>query len=152
MASRAAAFRSSRSRRSSGCGARTDGVVAETPQGAVRAKQAIIATNSYSDLTGATAHMQRTLIPFRSAIIATDSCRAISRASLMPTGRTYTETKRMMRWFRMVDNRVIFGGRGAFGKQDLQAAFDALAQGDGRHLPGSRRRAARLQMVGPRRR
>ena len=27
------------------------GVVAETPQGAVRAKQAIIATNSYSDLT-----------------------------------------------------------------------------------------------------
>ena len=45
---------------------------------------------------------------------------------LMPTGRTYTETKRMMRWFRMVDNRVIFGGRGAFGKQDSESAFDAL--------------------------
>ncbi|KRQ16454.1 NAD(P)/FAD-dependent oxidoreductase [Bradyrhizobium manausense] len=103
-----------------------DGVVAETPEGAVRAGQAIIATNSYSDLTGATARMQRTLIPFRSALIATEKLPRNLAGKLMPTGRTYTETKRMMRWFRMVDNRVIFGGRGAFGKQDSQTAFDAL--------------------------
>lgn len=103
-----------------------DGIVAETPQGAVRAKQAIIATNSYSDLTAATAHMQRTLIPFRSAMVATEKLPRNLAGKLMPTGRTYTETKRMMRWFRMVDNRVIFGGRGAFGKEDSQAAFDAL--------------------------
>jgi gamma-glutamylputrescine oxidase len=102
------------------------GIVAETPRGVVRAKQAIIATNSYSDLTDATLHMQRTLIPFRSAIIATDALPRNLAGRLMPTGRTYTETKRMMRWFRMVDNRVIFGGRGAFGKQDSEAAFDAL--------------------------
>ncbi|MEY9123143.1 NAD(P)/FAD-dependent oxidoreductase [Bradyrhizobium yuanmingense] len=103
-----------------------DGIVAETPQGAVRARQAIIATNSYSDLTGATAHLQRTLVPFRSAMVATERLPGNLAGKLMPTGRTYTETKRMMRWFRMVDNRVIFGGRGAFGKQDSQAAFDAL--------------------------
>lgn len=103
-----------------------DGIVAETPQGAVRARQAIIATNSYSDLTGATVHMQRTLIPFRSAMVATEQLPRNLAGKLMPTGRTYTETKRMMRWFRMVDNRVIFGGRGAFGKQDSEAAFDAL--------------------------
>ncbi|QQO15222.1 FAD-binding oxidoreductase [Bradyrhizobium diazoefficiens] len=102
------------------------GIVAETPQGAVRAKQAIIATNSYSDLTDATRHMQRTLVPFRSAIIATDTLPRNLAGRLMPTGRTYTETKRMMRWFRMVDNRVIFGGRGAFGRQDSESAFDAL--------------------------
>lgn len=103
-----------------------DGIVAETPQGVVRAKQAIIATNSYSDLTDATAHLQRTLIPFRSAMVATEQLPRNLAGKLMPTGRTYTETKRMMRWFRMVDNRVIFGGRGAFGKQDSEAAFDAL--------------------------
>ncbi|WP_426426328.1 NAD(P)/FAD-dependent oxidoreductase [Bradyrhizobium genosp. A] len=103
-----------------------DGIVAETPQGAVRARQAIIATNSYSDLTGATAHMQRTLIPFRSAMVATEQLPRNLAGKLMPTGRTYTETKRMMRWFRMVDHRVIFGGRGAFGKQDSETAFDAL--------------------------
>ncbi|VIO65267.1 Gamma-glutamylputrescine oxidoreductase [Bradyrhizobium ivorense] len=105
-----------------------DGIIAETPRGTVRAKQAIIATNSYSDLTGATAHLQRMLIPFRSAMVATERLPGNLAGKLMPTGRTYTETKRMMRWFRMVDNRVIFGGRGAFGKQDSQAAFDALGK------------------------
>ena len=103
-----------------------DGVVAETPEGGVRARQAIIATNSYSDLTSATARVQRTLVPFRSALIATEKLSPNLAGSLMPTGRTYTETKRMMRWFRKVDDRVIFGGRGAFGKQDSEGAFDAL--------------------------
>jgi glycine/D-amino acid oxidase-like deaminating enzyme len=92
----------------------------------VRARQVIIATNSYSDLTPATRHMQHTLVPFRSAIIATDKLPHNLAGHLMPTGRTYTETKRMMRWFRMVDDRVVFGGRGAFGKQDSESAFDAL--------------------------
>ena len=103
-----------------------DGVVAETPDGVVRARRAIIATNSYSDLTSATALVQRTLVPFRSALIATEKLSPNLAGSLMPTGRTYTETKRMMRWFRKVDDRVIFGGRGAFGKQDSESAFDAL--------------------------
>jgi glycine/D-amino acid oxidase-like deaminating enzyme len=101
-------------------------MVAETPQGAVRARQAIFATNSYSDLTEATGHLQHSLVPFRSAIIATDKLPRNLAGRLLPTGRTYTETKRMMRWFRMVDDRVIFGGRGAFGKQDSEAAFGAL--------------------------
>jgi gamma-glutamylputrescine oxidase len=104
----------------------SDGVVAETPDGVVRARQAIVATNSYSDLTSATARVQRTLVPFRSALIATEKLSPNLAGSLMPTGRTYTETKRMMRWFRKVDDRVIFGGRGAFGKQDSESAFDAL--------------------------
>jgi gamma-glutamylputrescine oxidase len=103
-----------------------DGIMAETPDGVVRARQAIIATNSYSDLTSATARVQRTLVPFRSALIATEKLSPNLAGSLMPTGRTYTETKRMMRWFRKVDDRVIFGGRGAFGKQDSESAFDAL--------------------------
>ena len=101
-------------------------VVVETPHGVVRARQVIIATNSYSDLTPATRHMQHTLVPFRSAIIATEKLPRNLAGYLMPTGRTYTETKRMMRWFRMVDDRVVFGGRGAFGKQDSESAFDAL--------------------------
>ena len=102
------------------------GVLVETPRGTVRARQAIIATNSYSDLTPATGPMQRTIVPFRSAIIATQPLSANLAANIMPTGRTYTETKRMMRWFRKVDDRVIFGGRGAFGKSDSPAAFQAL--------------------------
>jgi len=103
-----------------------DGVLVETPSGVVRARQAIIATNSYSDLTPATQAYQRTLIPFRSAIIATEKLSPNLAATVMPTRRTYTETKRMMRWFRMVDDRIVFGGRGAFGKTDSPTAFRAL--------------------------
>ena len=103
-----------------------DGVVVETPNGLVRARQAIVATNSYSDLTGATRSFQRNVIPFRSAMIATEKLSPNLAATVMPSRRTYTETKRMMRWFRMVDDRVIFGGRGAFGKTDSASAFADL--------------------------
>jgi gamma-glutamylputrescine oxidase len=103
-----------------------DGILVETPDGIVRARQVVVATNSYSDMTDATRAFQRTLIPFRSAIVATQPLSANLAASIMPTRRTYSETKRMMRWFRMVDDRVIFGGRGAFGKLDSPAAFRSL--------------------------
>ncbi len=102
------------------------GVLVETPGGTVRAKQAVIATNSYSDLTPATGQLRPTLVPFRSAIIATEPLSPGLAAGIMPTRRTYSETRRMMRWFRMVDDRVVFGGRGAFGKTDSPAAFRAL--------------------------
>lgn len=48
-----------------------DGVVVGTPRGLVRAKTAILATNSYSDRTAASAQLRKKIIPFRSAMIAT---------------------------------------------------------------------------------
>ncbi|HJZ31974.1 MAG TPA: FAD-binding oxidoreductase [Hyphomicrobiaceae bacterium] len=103
-----------------------DGILLETPAGSVRARQVIIASNAYSDLTGATGAVERTVIPFRSAIIATEPLSANLAATIMPSRRTYSETRRMLRWFRMVDDRVLFGGRGAFGKADSAAAFNSL--------------------------
>ncbi len=47
-------------------------------------------------------------------------------AQILPGGRLCGDTKRMLRWFRLVDNRLIFGGRGAFGKTDSASAFEAL--------------------------
>lgn len=102
------------------------GVLIETPAGTVRARQTIIATDAYSNLTPATRYFRRTIIPFRSAIIATEQLPADLDAKLMVGRRSYTETRRMMKWFRKVDNRIIFGGRGAFGKEDAPSAFEAL--------------------------
>jgi len=28
---------------------------------------------------------------------------------LIPSGRSYSETRRMMRWFRRIDDRLLFG-------------------------------------------
>jgi glycine/D-amino acid oxidase-like deaminating enzyme len=97
-----------------------------TPGGTVRAKQVIVATNAYSDLTSATSPYQRELVPFRSAMIATECLPADLDARLMVERRSYTETRRMMKWFRKVDGRMLFGGRDAFGKEGQMTGFDAL--------------------------
>lgn len=102
------------------------GVLVETLSGTVRARQAILATNGYSWRGPATDALRRRLVPFRSAIVATAPLSHNLAAAIMPTRRTCGETRRMMRWFRMVDDRVVFGGRGAFGKDDSPAAFRAL--------------------------
>lgn len=101
-------------------------VTLRTPAGTVRAKQVIVATNAYSDLTPATAAYQRELVPFRSAMIATERLPAELDARLMVERRSYTETRRMMKWFRKVDGRMLFGGRDAFGKEGQTTGFDAL--------------------------
>lgn len=102
------------------------GILVETPGGVIRARQAIIATNAYSDLTPATARLRSRLIPFRSAMVATERLTGNLLASIVPGRRICAETRRMMRWFRVTDDRLIFGGRGAFGKTDSEVAFTAL--------------------------
>lgn len=108
--------------RSSGRG----GVTLRTPNGTVRAKQVIVGTNAYSNMTPATAAYQRELVPFRSAMIATERLPAGLDDRLMVERRSYTETRRMMKWFRKVDGRMLFGGRDAFGKEGQTTGFDAL--------------------------
>ena len=103
-----------------------EGVLIRTPGGTVRAKQVIVATNAYSSLTPATGAYQRTLVPFRSAIIATERLPAELDARLMVEQRSYTETRRMMKWFHKADGRMVFGGRDAFGKEGQLTGFDAL--------------------------
>jgi glycine/D-amino acid oxidase-like deaminating enzyme len=95
----------------------------------------IYATNGYSDLTPVTDTLHRRLIPFRSAIIATEPLAPAVLATLMPGGQVCGDTKRMLRWFRVVGDRLIFGGRGAFGKNDSETAFRALQRSMGEVFP-----------------
>jgi gamma-glutamylputrescine oxidase len=111
------------------------GVRLETTGGTVTAKQAVIATNSYSDLTPATSAVRQAIIPFRSAMIATEPLRGKDGAHLLSEGRSYTETRRMMRWFRKVGDRLLYGGRGAFGRDDSESAFAALHKAMVRQFP-----------------
>ncbi|KWA77783.1 oxidoreductase [Burkholderia ubonensis] len=102
------------------------GVTLRTPGAKVLARQVIVATNAYSDLTPATDAMRRELVPFRSAMIATERLPAELDAKLMTRRRSYTETRRMMKWFRRADGRMLFGGRDAFGKEGQDTGFEAL--------------------------
>ncbi|MFV3402977.1 NAD(P)/FAD-dependent oxidoreductase [Pseudomonas sp. NY15463] len=102
------------------------GVVVDTAQGRVRARQLVYATNAYSDLTPVTGPLHRRIVPFCSAIIATEPLAPALLASLLPGGQVCGDTKRMLRWFRVIGDRLIFGGRGAFGKDGSDAAYQAL--------------------------
>lgn len=104
----------------------TAGILIETPRGTLTARRLIIATNAYSDLTGAGEAVRRAIIPFRSAMVATAPLAPEVRRTMLRERRSYSETRRMMRWFRTFGDRMIFGGRGAFGKADSRPAFDAL--------------------------
>ncbi|NTF91362.1 FAD-binding oxidoreductase [Agrobacterium rhizogenes] len=113
----------------------SSGVCLETPHGTITARQAVIATNSYSDLTRATAAVRKAIIPFRSAMIATEPLSGKAGGALLANGRSYTETRRMMRWFRKAGDRLLYGGRGAFGKTDSESAFAALHKAMVRQFP-----------------
>lgn len=102
------------------------GAILRVPGGSVRARRVIVATNAYSNLTPATSAYQKELVPFRSAMIATERLPAALDSRLMVERRSYTETRRMMKWFRKVDGRMLFGGRDAFGKEGQTTGFDAL--------------------------
>lgn len=102
-----------------------DGASVCTPGGVVRAKQVIVATDAYGTLTNATSRYARLMIPFRTAAIATERLPRNLYDSLMVHERAYNETRRMMKWFRKADGRVLFGGRGVLGKETAHE-FTAL--------------------------
>ncbi|MGO7345432.1 NAD(P)/FAD-dependent oxidoreductase [Rhizobium johnstonii] len=111
------------------------GVLLETPGGTITAGQAVIASNSYSDLTSATSAVRKAIIPFRSAMIATAPLSGTPGAGLLAQDRSYTETRRMMRWFRKAGDRLLYGGRGAFGRTDSESAFAVLHRAMVRQFP-----------------
>lgn len=110
-------------------------IIVTTPEGEVSAGKMILATNAYSGITGISRPVQLSLVPFRSAMIATEVLSSALNDKLLPHARSYTETRRMMRWFRKVDGRIVFGGRGALGKVNAPEAFIRLQKAMVRLFP-----------------
>ncbi len=85
-----------------------------TARGDCQAEQVIVATNGY---TGAlTPGLRKRLIPVASHIIATEALPQDLAASLIPKGRTISETPRVLCYYRMSPDgkRMIYGGRARF--------------------------------------
>ncbi len=94
-------------------GIRSDGgsFEVETARGRVRAKQAIIATNGYSD--NSDRWLRRRLVPVPSRIIVTAPLPPETMARLMPKRRMLGETRQMFHYYRPTPDgtRILFGGR-----------------------------------------
>jgi hypothetical protein len=95
-----------------------------TPNGAVRAKQAVIATNGY---TGDRLHAWTAgrLLPVLSSIIVTRPLTEAERASV--GWRTYQkiwDSRRLLFYYRLLpDNRILFGARGGIEDSDAENRY-----------------------------
>ena len=91
---------------------REKGFLIETERGSLRAENVLIATSGYTG--NVTKNLQRKIIPIGSFIIATERLSDDLVKELIPKARMIFDYKHYLNYFRLWDNRMIFGGRAAF--------------------------------------
>jgi glycine/D-amino acid oxidase-like deaminating enzyme len=98
----------------------------ETARGDVVAGDVVIATNGYTgSLTPA---LRRRVVPIASHIIATEELPLDLARSLIPRGRTLSDTRRVLCYYRMSPDgrRMVFGGRARFTQVDARVSAAIL--------------------------
>ena len=86
--------------------------VLETERGPLSAESVLVATSGYTGIV--TKNLQKKVIPIGSFIIATEKLSDDLVKELIPQGRMIFDYKHYLNYFRLWDNRMIFGGRAAF--------------------------------------
>ncbi|HVC55255.1 MAG TPA: FAD-binding oxidoreductase [Stellaceae bacterium] len=97
-----------------------------TSRGALTAGDVVIATNGYTgSLTPA---LRRRIVPIASHIIATAPLPPEIARSLIPHGRTISDTKRVLCYYRLSPDgsRMVFGGRARFTPADPELCARVL--------------------------
>ncbi len=84
----------------------------ETERGSLTANSVLVATSGYTG--SVTRKLQRKIIPIGSFIIATERLPAALARELSPGNRMIFDYKHYLHYFRLWDERMIFGGRAAF--------------------------------------
>ena len=84
----------------------------ETERGLLTAESVLVATSGYTG--SVTRRLQRKIIPIGSFIIATEKLPDALVKELIPNYRMIFDYKHYLNYFRIWDNRMIFGGRAAF--------------------------------------
>ena len=103
-----------------------DGFVVQTPRGAVRARDVVVATNGY---TGAvTPWLQRRVIPIGSYMIATEELAPGLMDRLIPKNRIVSDTRKVVYYYRASPDRrrILFGGRVSHKETDPRASAPLL--------------------------
>jgi glycine/D-amino acid oxidase-like deaminating enzyme len=91
---------------------RENGFVLETERGSLSAESVLVATSGYTG--NVTKKLQKKIIPIGSFIIATEKLPEELVQQLIPNGRMIFDSMHYLNYFRLWDNRMIFGGRAAF--------------------------------------
>lgn len=84
----------------------------QTERGSLEAESVLVATSGYTG--NVTKKLQKKIIPIGSFIIATERLSDELAHELSPKNRMIFDYKHFLNYFRLWDNRMIFGGRAAF--------------------------------------
>lgn len=84
----------------------------QTKRGNLIAEKVLVGTSGYT--SEVTKKLQRKIIPIGSFIIATEKLSDELAKELSPNNRMIFDYKHYLNYFRLWDNRMIFGGRAAF--------------------------------------
>jgi len=84
----------------------------QTERGSLSAESVLVGTSGYTG--NATKKLQKKVIPIGSFIIATERLSDELAHELSPNNRMIFDYKHYLNYFRLWDNRMIFGGRAAF--------------------------------------
>ena len=95
-----------------------------TSLGTVRASKVAIATNGYTGPLNL--WQRRRIIPIGSYMIATEPVTESVALEISPSGRTMTDTRRLVFYYRMYEGRMIFGGRVALSETDPRVSAPRL--------------------------
>lgn len=90
----------------------TNGFVLETERGSMMAESVLVGTSGYTG--SVTRKLQKKIIPIGSFIIATQKLSDDVAHQLSPKNRMIFDSRHYLNYFRLWDNRMIFGGRAAF--------------------------------------
>ncbi|RYF57999.1 MAG: FAD-binding oxidoreductase [Comamonadaceae bacterium] len=95
-----------------------------TTRGVFHVKQTALCTNGYTD--GLLPKLHHRLVPVASHVIVTEELAPELAREISPHGRTFSETRRIMHYFRLTPDgrRVLFGGRSRF----TQTPFEVNAR------------------------
>lgn len=84
----------------------------QTSRGTLTAQSVLVGTSGYT--SGVTRNLQKRIIPIGSFIIATERLSDELAHELSPKNRMIFDSMHYLNYFRLWDNRMIFGGRAAF--------------------------------------
>ncbi|HUA76816.1 MAG TPA: FAD-dependent oxidoreductase [Acetobacteraceae bacterium] len=98
----------------------------QTTRGDIEAAEVVVATNGYTG--DATPALKRKVLPIASHIIATEELPEDLARALIPNGRTLSDTRRVLTYYRMSPDgrRLIFGGRARFTNVDAAVSAPIL--------------------------
>jgi glycine/D-amino acid oxidase-like deaminating enzyme len=102
-------------------------LVLETSEGSVRAEQALVATNAYTELESFGTDLGARVVPVSTSAVSTEPLGAALASRIMPQGHVVSDTRHLLNWFRFgPGNRLVYGGRASLTGKEAPEVYAGL--------------------------